>query len=129
MEIKEKEMTIEDCYSTMNGDWEGIKRRLGNETLIARLAVKFLSSKEYSAIGDALNEKDWNKAFMNAHTLKGVALNLGFNDLAAVTSDLTELLRPGKVDDPRAAERLYLLVANEYNKVVSAITAFKDSNS
>ena len=120
-------MTIEECYSTMGGDWDGIKRRLGNEDLIARLSLKFLSSAEYAEIGSSIGKRDWEKAFMNAHTLKGVALNLGYNDLAAAASNLTELLRPRSVDDPRRAESLYLSVTSEYNKVVNAIKAYKES--
>ena len=120
-------MTIEECYSIMGGDWDGIKRRLGKENLIARLSLKFLSAKEYSEIGKAIGERDWDKAFLNAHTLKGVALNLGYNDLAKATSALTELLRPRKLENPREADRLYLSVTSEYNKIVNAINAYKDS--
>ena len=43
----------------MGGDWDGIKRRLGNDALIAKLSLKFLSAKEYSEIGDAINNRDW----------------------------------------------------------------------
>lgn len=122
-------MTIEECYSTMGGDWDGIKRRLGNDALIAKLSIRFLSSPEYSEIGKAIEEKNWEKAFLNAHTLKGVALNLGYNNLAKSVSALTELLRPKKVDNPRDAEMLYLSVTSDYNRVINAINAFKDSNS
>ena len=120
-------MTIEECYSIMGGDWDGIKRRLGNEALIAKLSLKFLSAKEYTEIGTAIGERDWEKAFMNAHTLKGVALNLGYNDLAKATSSLTELLRPRTLDNPREADRLYLPVTSEYNKVINAINAYRES--
>lgn len=111
----------------MGGDWDGIKRRLGNEALIAKLSLKFLSTKEYTEIGTAIGERDWEKAFMNAHTLKGVALNLGYNDLAKATSSLTELLRPRTLDNPREADRLYLSVTSEYNKVINAINAYRES--
>lgn len=121
-------MTIEECYSIMGGDWDGIKRRLGNDALIAKLSLKFLSAKEYSEIGDAINNRDWEKAFLNAHTLKGVALNLGYNELAKAASALTELLSPRKLDNPREAERLYLSITSEHNKVINAINVYKESN-
>ena len=121
-------MTIEECYSIMGGDWDGIKRRLGNDALIAKLSLKFLSAKEYSEIGDAISNRDWEKAFLNAHTLKGVALNLGYNELAKAASALTELLRPRKLDNPREAERLYLSITSEHNKVINAINVYKESN-
>ena len=121
-------MTIEECYSIMGGDWDGIKRRLGNDALIAKLSLKFLSTKEYSEIGDAINNRDWEKAFLNAHTLKGVALNLGYNELAKAASALTELLRPRKLDNPREAERLYLSITSEHNKVINAINVYKESS-
>ena len=121
-------MTIEEFYSIMGGDWDGIKRRLGNDALIAKLSLKFLSANEYSEIGDAINNRDWEKAFLNAHTLKGVALNLGYNELAKAASALTELLRPRKLDNPREAERLYLSITSEHNKVINAINVYKESN-
>ena len=121
-------MTIEECYSIMGGDWDGIKRRLGNDALIAKLSLKFLSAKEYSEIGDAINTRDWENAFLNAHTLKGVALHLGYNELAKAASALTELLRPRKLDNPREAERLYLSITSEHNKVINAINVYKESN-
>ena len=120
-------MTIEECYSIMDGDWEGIKRRLGNEALIAKLSIKFLSSQEYSEIGKAIEERNWEKAFLNAHTLKGVALNLGYNNLARSVSALTELLRPRVLDNPREAEMLYLSVTSDYNRVINAINTYKES--
>ena len=52
----------------MGGDWEGIMRRLGNEELIAKLSLKFLSSKEYFDIGDAIRNHDWEKAFVYPHS-------------------------------------------------------------
>ena len=92
-------MTIEECYSIMGGDWEGIMRRLGNEELIAKLSLKFLSSKEYFDIGDAIRNHDWEKAFMCTHTLKGVAGNLGLTALYGALSALTEPLRRGQTKD------------------------------
>lgn len=111
----------------MNGDYAGIISRLRDDRLVSMLICKFLDSVEYGDCGKAIAERDWKTAFMAAHTLKGVALNLSFTDLAKATSDLTELLRPQTVNDPSEAEALYAVVTEKYNATISAIKEFKDA--
>lgn len=117
-------MTLKDCYEKMHGNYADIMTRLNNETLISRLLVRFLDSVEYDDCGKAIAAQDWKLAFMAAHTLKGVALNLSFTDLASSSTALTEFLRSQKVDDPAKAEELYAAMTVDYNKVCSVIREF-----
>lgn len=36
-------MTIRECYELTGSDFDAVLRRLGNEAIIARVAVKFLN--------------------------------------------------------------------------------------
>ena len=50
----------------------------------------------FSDLKTALSRRDTEAAFRAAHTLKGVAQNLGFSDLQRTASELTEALRGAK---------------------------------
>ena len=64
-------------------------------------------------LGEALAAQDVKAAFMAAHTLKGVCQNLGFDNLYAPSSELTEVLRAGSLE---GADELYAKVAAEYHR-------------
>lgn len=68
----------------------------------------------------ALREGDAATAFRAVHTLKGTALNLSLNGLAAACNTLTELLR-GKDEIPAEAEPLALAVSREYERAIDAL--------
>ena len=80
--------------------------------------VKFLDDPSFQSLKKGLEEKDGEKAFRAAHTLKGICLNLGFDNLFKVSSDITEKLRGGS---PEGCEALFEAVEKEYEKTVNAI--------
>ncbi len=118
-------MTIRECYETMGGDFDGFLKRIGNEKYIEMLSVCYLDAKEYFDLGDAIEKSDWKTAFMAAHTLKGVALNLGFPALAETSSTLTELLRPQVGIDQEKARELYKAVTDKDKIVRKALETYK----
>ena len=63
---------------------------------------------------------DAKTAFRAAHTLKGVALNLGLTALAGVCSEMTEALR-GSDTLPASAPALFEAVQREYDRVTGAL--------
>ena len=58
------------------------------------------------------------EAFRAAHTLKGVAQNLGFTPLYEATATLTEVLRAGNLPED---DNMMNAVAKEYERTVAAI--------
>ena len=66
----------------------------------------------------ALDEKDYQTAFREAHNLKGMSINIGLKNLHKVSRDLTESLRNGPTGD---VEGLYKLVEAEYKKTCDLI--------
>ena len=106
--------TLEQAYHEIGADYEGVTNRLMGDALIARFVGKFFEDESFAKLGEALAAQDVKAAFMAAHTLKGVCQNLGFDNLYAPSSELTELLRAGSLE---CADELYEKVAAEYRKM------------
>lgn len=90
-------------------DAEGAIRHLGgNRDLYRRLIERFLSDHHAAAeqITEALSAQDWERARREAHSLRGVAANLGALRLAGLAGEIEQALRQ---DQRPGAERLALL--------------------
>ena len=88
-------MTVQELYSKI-GNYEEAKRRLMNDKLIAKFAVRFLHDPTYGQLTEALEKGDGEEIFKAAHTLKGVCANLALSKLAELASVVTEAYRPGQ---------------------------------
>lgn len=106
--------TLEQAYHELGADYEGVTNRLMGETLVARFVSKLFEDENFAKLGEALAAQDVEAAFVAAHTLKGVCQNLGFDNLYAPSSELTEVLRAGSLE---GADELYTKVAAEYRKM------------
>ena len=112
-------MTIQECYKKMGADYEGLLSRLGSEALIKKFAVKFLADGSFQDLKTSLEAGEAEQAFRAAHTLKGICLNLGFDNLYKPSEELTELLR-GREILPGSQEK-FAEVEAQYNRTVTAI--------
>lgn len=111
-------MTIQECYKEMNEDYSEIYERLGNEKMIRTFVIGFMKDPSFSTLKEGLEEKDGEKAFRAAHTLKGVCLNLGFGELNRLSVELTEMLR-GR--DVTGTEEIFAAVEKKYNEMIDII--------
>ena len=124
-------MTVKECYEQMGSDYEGVLGRLGSEAIVKRFALKFLQDPSFAQLKlkflqdpsfaqlkESLAKNDGEEAFRAAHTLKGVCLNLGFDELFEVSAELTEKLRGRKT---AGSEELFQKVSQKYQKTVTAI--------
>ena len=91
-------MTVRECYEMIRGDYDDVKRRFLSDTRIRRFALLFLGDGSMEDLRSAMSERDLQKAFQAAHTLKGVCLNLGFSGLYDPVNRITELLRAGEFE-------------------------------
>lgn len=73
-----------------------LKRFMGNETIYLKFIRKFLDDKNYETIETSLAQNDYEAAFAGAHSLKGVAGNLGLDPVYEAASEMSELLRNAK---------------------------------
>ena len=111
-------MNINECYQAMGADYEEVFGRLRNERLITKFVLKFPGDPSFSQLQSTLEEKNVEEAFRAAHTLKGVAQNLGFTPLYEATATLTEVLRAGNLPED---DNMMNAVAKEYERTVAAI--------
>ena len=47
-------MTIEECYASIGGSYEDVRKRLPSETLVERFVLKFPEDKCYQSLAEAL---------------------------------------------------------------------------
>ena len=114
-------MTIREVYAECGGSYDETLKRLGSEELVNRLAERFLSDDSFSLLEKAFEAGDEEAAFRAAHTLKGVAKNLGFSDLGESASVLTEVLRNRTFD---GASPLFEKVKSDYDRLIRALTVY-----
>lgn len=70
-----------------------VKRFMGNEALYLKFLYKYQNDQSVASIQQNINDQNAEEAFKSAHTLKGVAANLGLDPIARHASDIVELLR------------------------------------
>ncbi len=74
--------TICGYYEKIGENYESVKRRLCDDEMIKRFVLKFGKDGTFSELSAAMTARELSSAFRAAHTLKGVAANLGFAKLA-----------------------------------------------
>lgn len=115
-------MTVCECYGMMQGNYEDAINRFQKDSLIERFMLKFLKDKSYESLMNAVALGDIEGAFNAAHTLKGLAANLAFENLRLVASDLTEQLRAlDKIPDPALVKAL----TDSYQNTVNALLMYE----
>ena len=86
--------------------------------MIIKLVKKFESDQSYAELKQGLADKDVEKAFRAAHTLKGICLNLGFAQLTEDVVNITEILRSGKLE---GTDELFSKIQTTYENTVATI--------
>lgn len=110
-------MNLQDVYAALGGNYDDVLARFGKEERVVRFLGLFLRDGSFSDLQKAVAENDSAAAFAAAHTLKGVALNMGLCALADSASRLTEQLRGGGDMD----SALYRAVCEDYRAAVHII--------
>lgn len=90
-------MTIEELYEKLGGDFERVCRRLPGRRFVERFVERYLADDSAQCLFAALEAGDSEESFRLALALKGVAGNLGFEDLEKAATGLAQSLRAGKV--------------------------------
>jgi len=95
-----KMMNLTEFYTAVGGDYTEAVGRIPSDRILRSFVLKFAEDPTYKMLCNALETGDLGAAFRAAHTLKGVAGNLGLRNLAVAASALTEELR-GAAQPPR----------------------------
>lgn len=69
---------LKECLEAYGADYAAtMERFMGNEGLYLKIFDMFFQDENLNRLGAALKEEDYAAAFEAAHTLKGVAGNMG----------------------------------------------------
>ena len=121
--IGRKNLTMRECYDLLGEDYDSVLQRLECEEENVEPAIReFLFDKHFAEFSDAMKEHSVEKAFRAAHTMKGIAANLGFEKFRSVFSEITEYLRKGDYD---SAQKLLVTVGKEYIRIIRALKRCK----
>lgn len=118
-------MTVRECYDELGADFEGVVSRLVTEERVKKFVTKLPKDDSFERLSTAMAEKNAEQAFMGAHTMKGIAMNLGLTGLAETASALTEELRQGSIT-PEAGG-LFTELEKRYRDTVRLIGMLSES--
>lgn len=113
-------MTILEMYAEIETkDVELLIARFGgNQALLEKFVRKFPDDKAFEQLEAAVRESNYDAIEMEAHTLKGVSANLGFEHLSEVSAQIVNLVRTGEFESVKGAfDNLDI----EYKKVIKAV--------
>ncbi len=114
--MSELEKNGADVKSTLD-------RFMGKQELYEKFLKKFAHSTDCTCLIENLKMEDYGEAFRSAHTLKGVAGNLGLVPIQTLASEITELLR-GKEEpdiDKAAVQEKRLELEGSYDTFMKII--------
>lgn len=116
-------MTIRQFYDETGGNYDSVIQRFLTEERTKRFLKMFLKDPSYEQLESSLKTEDVDEAFLAAHTLKGVCLNIGLSRLYTSSSDVTEALR-GR--DLNAAMQKMQALRRDYMEVMNGIGQIPD---
>ncbi len=114
-------MTVHEFYKTIGGDYDGVVGRFLGEERVLKFLKLFLKDPSISNLKKNIAEENYQEAFRAAHTLKGVAANLGMDAMQQLASEITEALRDGK--DIEGAKALMPQLDELCDTTISALNA------
>lgn len=118
-------LTLEAFYQKIGSNYDDVLKRLLSEKLIISFVIRFLEDDSFDKLCQALDKMDYDTAFNYAHNLKGLAQNLGFDNLAKSAGNISEILRSDNKDILKISHTLINDVTFDYIEVKSAIIALK----
>ncbi|WP_125142553.1 Hpt domain-containing protein [Clostridium transplantifaecale] len=118
-------MDIKEVYTKLGEETEFVIARFGgNISLLERFVKKFVEDPTYGRLMKSLKDKDYHEIEIGAHTLKGVAANLGFNKLSETAASVVQAVREKKTDRiPELSEAM----SAEYKNVIECIAGLDTS--
>ena len=115
---------FKEIFATYGVDYDATLRRFaGNMALYLRVLGMLPNDKSLEKLGAAIDSGDLDNAFEAAHTLKGVAGNLGLTPLCEAVHTIVEPLRAREKRSDYV--ELYTAVQAEYQKAEAFVETLK----
>lgn len=113
-------MTVKEFYDFIGGGYEEMFGKFRSDERIVRFLGMFQRDQSFAQLKEALNNDDCQQAFVAAHTLKGVSMNLCLHDVITQAVSITEALRAENI---LLAKQLFPDVEAVYNKTIEALAS------
>lgn len=97
---------------------ETLRRFSGNEALLERFIRQFPKEETFPHLVSAVRENRWEEAGRLAHTLKGIAGNLGFRRLQERCAALVLTVRENRLEEAPPA---FEAVSEEYGLLIGLL--------
>lgn len=115
---------FKEIFAAYGMDYDATLRRFaGNTALYLRVLGMLPNDKSLEKLGAAIGSGDLDSAFEAAHTLKGIAGNLGLTPLFEAVRTIVEPLRVR--EDRSDYVQLYTAVQAEYQKAEAFVETLK----
>ena len=112
-------MTLNEALLEAGVDLEVTMRRFGgNAALLERFIKKLPEEPTFSALTAAVEKKSCPEIEKTAHTLKGIAANLGFQEMSDLCAALVSAVRE---DQTETLEEHYQALAEEHRRISGLI--------
>ena len=113
-------MEIKNVYEELGQEnYSAVKDRFcGNEKLLEKFVKKFLLDPTYEKLEESVSAGDRQGIEINAHTLNGVAGNLGFCSLQSECAELVGCIR---LDNNEQIPELFERVKSTYTNIIQVI--------
>ena len=113
-------MKLKEMYEKLDSNWEEVVGRFaGNEKLLSKFTKKFQTDLSYDNLCEAVEKQDYEQILLHSHTLKGVALNLGFDCLGKEAAKVVKDVREERYGDITAD---FSRTKEEHEKVIQLLS-------
>ena len=96
-----------------------LERFLGDEDFYEKCLIEMLGDSSFRELGEALEQKNVKAAFESAHTLKGLAANMGLDSMLDIVVELVEPLRNGMIDELSPTYERLIAEKKTYDNIVN----------
>lgn len=101
---------------------DALERFSGSENLFIKVLNKFLNDTNFNSYTKNLAGADIINAERSVHALKGIAGNLGINEVYKLSAEIDSQLKEGKIPDAVEQDKL----GKAYERAISAIREFNE---
>ena len=89
---------------------------LREKAFVKKFIVKFVSDPTFDNLKKDIKNQNIEKAYFDAHTLKGVCAVLDFIKLKELTEPVVTHIKQNKID-----KDIWVMLENEYNLIIETI--------
>lgn len=113
-------MTLQEFSEKTEMDLRGTLERFANmEPMLVKFLKKFAEDPSFQELSQAVADKDYLIIERSAHTLKGVAGNLGFQSLFHINQEIVDAVRAGNYS---SIDECFARDKQEYENIIKCLS-------